>query len=428
MTQTHSAKFLQKRRLFTVLPLLVLPFVTMFFWALGLAKTESPQAAAGPQGFNFNLPDANLENKDPLDKLGFYEKAHRDSLRLAELMKNDPYYRQGIDTGGKLADSSKLLGLATKGPGYGTYSLPVSPYESVDPNEAKVYQKLNQLTASLNAATDAQVKPDQPEEDIPFPSSPAGPDLSRLEGLMRGADNGQASQDPELKELSGMLERVLDIQHPERVQERLRETSKKSRGQVFAVAASEKQMPITSLNGTDIGTNNAANGFYSLTDNAQPDAGQPAIAAVIHENQELVSGSTIKLRLTDDVFINGILIPKNNFVFGTAALDGDRLRIQINSVRYQNNLFPVSLAVFDLDGIDGIHVPGAITRDAAKQSGDRAIQSIGMTTFDQSIGAQAASAGIELGRNLLSKKVKLIKVSVKAGYQVLLRDNKRDDD
>jgi hypothetical protein len=97
-------------------------------------------------------------------------------------------------------------------------------------------------------------------------------------------------------------------------------------------------------------------------------------------------------------------------------------------MRYQNNLFPVSLAVFDLDGIDGIHVPGAITRDAAKQSGDRAIQSIGMTTFDQSIGAQAASAGIELSRNLLSKKVKLIKVSVKAGYQVLLRDNKRDDD
>lgn len=427
MTQTHSAKFLQKRRLFTVLPLLVLPFITMFFWALGLAKTESPEAAPGPQGFNFNLPDANLENKDPLDKLGFYDKARRDSLRLAELMKNDPYYRQAADTG-RRTDSSKLLGLATKGPGYGTYPLPASPYENVDPNEAKVYQKLNQLTASLNSATDAQVKPDG--EDLPFPSSPPNPDLSRLEELMRGAGSDQAADtgDPELKELSGMLERVLDIQHPERVQQRLRETSKKNRGQVFAVAAGEKQTPITSLSGKDVSPNGASNGFYSLSEEVQPEAGLPAIAAVIHENQELVSGSTIKLRLTDDVFINGMLIPKNNFVFGTASLDGDRLRIQINSMRYQNNLFPVSLAVFDLDGIDGIHVPGAITRDAAKQSGDRAIQSIGMTTFDQSIGAQAASAGIELTRNLLSKKVKLIKVSVKAGYQVLLRDNKRDDD
>jgi uncharacterized protein YunC (DUF1805 family) len=85
----------------------------------------------------------------------------------------------------------------------------------------------------------------------------------------------------------------------------------------------------------------------------------------------------------------------------------------------------VDLSVFDMDGMSGIHIPGAITRDAAKQSGQQAIQSVGVTSFDQSIGAQAASAGIELGRNLLSKKVKLIKVTVKAGYQVLLRDEKQ---
>jgi len=41
------------------------------------------------------------------------------------------------------------------------------------------------------------------------------------------------------------------------------------------------------------------------------------------------------------------------------------------------------------------------------------------------LGAQAASAGIETARDLISKKVKLVKVTVKAGYQVLLRDEKQ---
>jgi len=85
----------------------------------------------------------------------------------------------------------------------------------------------------------------------------------------------------------------------------------------------------------------------------------------------------------------------------------------------------VELSVYDMDGMNGIHIPGAITRDVAKQSTDRTIQGIGLTTLDPSLGAQAASAGIEAARDMIGKKVKLIKVTVKAGYQVLLRDEKQ---
>jgi len=101
------------------------------------------------------------------------------------------------------------------------------------------------------------------------------------------------------------------------------------------------------------------------------------------------------------------------------------LDIEIGNIRYQNSLFPVQLSVYDMDGMSGIYIPGAITRDVAKQSADRTIQGIGLTTIDPSLGAQAASAGIEAARNMISKKVKLVKVTVKAGYQVLLRDEKQ---
>jgi len=438
--QQYSPKFIRQRKFYTVLPVLVLPFLTLFFWALGGGKVDNSQAAQAPMGFNFNLPEAYLDDKPALDKLGFYEQAEKDSLRLAELIKNDPYYQENGSEGVEHKDSSKLLGLPTRKPSNGSASgLNTSPYSSAaDPQEAKVYQKLDQLTATLNASTElppskaAEFNLQAQKNSVPLSSA----EMERLENIMRGMDSGSSQDlnggDPEMKELNGMLERILDIQHPERVQERLRQTSRENKDQVFAVSTGSTEMPVSLLDNNYGPGSNAQHpvtggqgGFYSLDETGSEIPAQNTIEAVIHETQELVNGSTVKLRLVNDVFINGVLIPKDNFLYGTASLDGERLKVEINSLRYQNSLFPVALSVFDLDGLSGIHIPGAISRDAAKQSGDRAIQSIGMTSFDQSVGAQAASAGIELTRNLLSKKVRLIKVTVKAGYQVLLRDEKQ---
>jgi hypothetical protein len=43
--------------------------------------------------------------------------------------------------------------------------------------------------------------------------------------------------------------------------------------------------------------------------------------------------------------------------------------------------------------------------------------------MDQSVGAQAASVGVEAAKGLFNRKVKQIKVKVKAGYEVLLKDS-----
>ncbi len=130
------------------------------------------------------------------------------------------------------------------------------------------------------------------------------------------------------------------------------------------------------------------------------------------------------MRLTEDVYINGTLIPKDNFVYGVCTLSGERLKISVQSIRCGNSLFPVSLSGYDLDAIEGIRVPGAITRDAGKEGADRAIQSIQMMSLDPNITTQAAAAGIEATKGLLSKKVKLIRVTVKADYPLLLLDAK----
>lgn len=434
--KTQSPKFLRQRKFFLVLPLLVLPFITLMFWALDGGKVNSANAQQAQKGFNMNLPDAYLKEDKALDKMSYYDQAARDSATMKELIKNDPYYNNlaSLNT-----DEEKVYdnngSIPKNGNNSNSSGLKISPYSGGaynDPNEAKVYEKLEQLNKVLNTANATEIETED-HSTISRGASINTADVDRLEQMMQTM-NQPDGDDPEMQQLNGMLEKILDIQHPDRVQEKLRQTSEARKGEVFAVSAKENHNSVSLLDNThpkqtgyndNIPILNQSNVFYSIDDITALNDLQNAVEAVVHETQTVVNGSTVKLRLVNDIYINGVLIPKDNFLFGTASLNGERLSIKINSIRFKNSLFPVELSVYDMDGMAGIYIPGAITRDVAKQSADRAFQGFGMTTLDPSLGAQAASAGIEAARSLLSKKVKLIKVTIKAGYQVLLRDKKQ---
>lgn len=424
-----SPKMLRHRRMLLVLPLLVLPFLTVMFWSLGGGKMDGANAQTEEKkGFNIKLPDANLKEGIPLDKMNYYEQAALDSAKLDELIKKDPnYLSQSFEEDSTDTSNDDVLSGNTFVKRSG--GLNTTVYR--DPNEEKVRNKLEALQRAINKPV---VSPDESRDFSQYAKGIATPnpssDVGRLEDMMQSLNGKSDDQDPELQQLGGMLESILDIQHPDRVQEKLRKASEEQRGQVFPITTKAPEDNISSLQSTVTNTTafsgqSKHNGFYSLDEVVITDFAQNAVEAVIHETQTIVNGSTIKLRLSNDIFINGIKIPKNNFLFGVASLKGERLAIKINSLRYNNSLFPVDLSVYDMDGLVGIYIPGAINRDVAKASADRSMQTLGVATLDDSWGAQAAGAGIEAAKSLLSKKVKLVKVVVKAGYQVLLRDEKQ---
>ncbi|GAB3522141.1 conjugative transposon protein TraM [Emticicia fontis] len=357
-----------------------------------------------------DLPYATLKDDHALTKLDFYNQAQADSAKLKELMKNDPNYRKSALNGKN--DTLIAGGLNTSLNSHTRYN---------DANEEKIYQKLAQLDRELNDSS----RPNLPN---PYASSSFGgnlgnsmhsADIDRLEQMMKTmTDPGK--EDEEMKQINSVLETILDIQHPERVQQRSSENTVQQKGSVYPVTTTAKELPVSLLS-TDGENNRMTNGF----DTYAGENVQNAIEAVIHETQTLVNGSTVKLRLINEVVINGVNIPKDNFLFGMAQLNGERLEIQINSIRYNQSLFRVDLSVYDLDGLAGIYIPGAINREVAKESADRSIQTIGLSSLDSSWEAQAATAGVQAAKSLLSKKVKLVKVTVKAGYQVLLYDEKQ---
>src|ERR1700722_5805111 len=84
----------RKRKLLLLMPVLVVPMLAIAFHSLGGGNgvTGTVKIPTGT-GVNTTLPDARFDvKKKVLTKIGFYEQADKDSVRLAERRKNDPYY------------------------------------------------------------------------------------------------------------------------------------------------------------------------------------------------------------------------------------------------------------------------------------------------------------------------------------------------
>ncbi|WET03939.1 conjugative transposon protein TraM [Flavobacterium sp. YJ01] len=422
-----SVKERKNRKMMLVLPLIILPFVTMLFWVLGGGKGKETAFSGGKkQGFNMLLPNPKLKEDSSLDKMSYYDQASVDSIKLEEQKKKDPNYSitKTVESNLEFDGSFDLDAASIRNQKGGLNTGFLKPE-----NEKMMYQKLEALQKAI--AEPPKVNGyDQDMREFQYQKPPYGEsvEMKNLEQLM-AAMSAPSEPDPELAQLGGMLENILDIQHPERVQEKLRENSKFQKGKVFSVSRKSEEQTSSYLQNTpQSALRPDNNSFYSLEDETISDEIQNAVEAAVHETQTIVNGSIVKIRLVQDVFINGVLIPRNSFVFGTASLKGERLEIKVSTIKYQNSIFPVELSVFDIDGIKGIYIPGTINRDVAKASADRSMQSIGLAGVSDSWGAQAAGMGVEAAKTLLSKKVKLIKVVVKAGYKVLLYDEKEKNE
>jgi len=415
--QQQSQVFLRKRKMMLVLPLMVIPFFTMGFWALGGGRIQQNGTKPQMQGLNLNLPDASLKDDGMADKLSFYDKADKDSVKRGEYMRSDPYYNARKDTIGPSA--YELESMTNHTAAKYNQRLNSSPYEpSHNDAEQKLMQKLALLQQGLGKTQDKtgseKVGKGNSEQSDDFSEQ-----VNRLEGLMEGMSVGE-NTDPEMQQLGKTLDKILDIQHPERVKDRLQEKSAKQKGQVFTVQNSSAPNNVDLIETTQKQYGGAI-GFYSIDEPNQKMAEDNAIEALVSATQNLVNGAILQLRLATDVYINGYLIPKGNPVNGIVTLNNERLQAEITSIRYGKSLFPVSFSIYDLDGLPGIYIPGSISRDVAKGAADNNLQLLEMASLDPSLKAQVAAAGISTAKTLLGRKIKQVKVTVKAGYMVLLK-------
>lgn len=149
------------------------------------------------------------------------------------------------------------------------------------------------------------------------------------------------------------------------------------------------------------------------------------ISACVHTRQTVTDGQIVRFRLLEPMLVSGKEIPRNTSVVGVAKIQGERLSVLISSLEYQGNIIPIELTVYDTDGQAGIFIPGSMERSAAKEIAANMGTSVGSSVnISTDAGAQLAA---DLGKGLIqgtsqyfAKKMRTVKVHLKAGYKVLL--------
>lgn len=149
--------------------------------------------------------------------------------------------------------------------------------------------------------------------------------------------------------------------------------------------------------------------------------------ACVNSTQTLVNGQNVKLRLLEAVEAGGVELPVNSLITGIAQIQGERLQIFIHSLENNGNIIPVQLTAYDVDGQQGLFIPGSAETTALKEitasMGRDAGTSISITqgtTVGQQLAADVGRSLIQGTSQYISKKLRTTKVTLKAGHRLLL--------
>ncbi|MEQ7802243.1 conjugative transposon protein TraM [Pedobacter sp. ASV1-7] len=171
-----------KRRILLILPVLVLLFSALAFYAMGWGNPEKSEAETQPKGINANLPDAQFKAQEPKDKMGIY--------KLTE---------SGSDTSNGIEAVAGRFGFA--------------PVE--DPQTRQINEKLAAINREINSPAAPVKSYDQLNRKTAFSvDAPMGKDVARLESLMKNMQP-PAEEDPEMVQLHSLMDKIMAVQNPE---------------------------------------------------------------------------------------------------------------------------------------------------------------------------------------------------------------------
>ena len=151
------------------------------------------------------------------------------------------------------------------------------------------------------------------------------------------------------------------------------------------------------------------------------------IKAIIDEDIKAVDGSRVRLRLLDDIEIDGKVVEKGTYLYATmSGFGSQRVKGSIKSLLVDDELIKVNLSLYDTDGLEGLYVPSSSFRETTQDVASNALGSTmsfnnGSTgnTFAQ-WGMQAIQNAYQRTSNALSKAVRKNKAKLKYGTFVYL--------
>ena len=413
-----------KRQKMIVLPAMVLVFIGAMWWIFAPSSDKKEQA--GTNGYNTEMPDADKANRHIIgDKVKAYEQGELEERQenrnrtMQEL--GDIFDREVAETDGgrdfDLANPGNMENVTTSAPK--TIQSSAAAYRDLNATLGNFYEQPKNDHAEMEELLERISSLETELESEKDKASSMDDQVALMEKsyelaakYMGGQNNGK----PETAQPS----------EPSPAQKA--EKNGKNRAapvrQVAHQVVSSLSQPmsndefVASLSQERNRSFNTAIGGTAVSD-------KNTISACVYGAQSVTDGQAVKLRLLEPMVVADRIIPRNAVVVGTTKIQGERLDIAITSLEYDGTIIPVELVVYDTDGQSGIFIPNSMEMNAVREVAANMGGSLGSSiNISTNAGAQLAS---DLGKGLIqgtsqyiAKKMRTVKVHLKAGYKVML--------
>ena len=375
--------------------LLVYPLMVLLFagslWLIFRPLGGGTEAGGGSEGFNTEMPSPESKGL-PGSKVDAYrdgemaEKAERRKGSLIEIAE-----MLDTDTTGKVALPDVPM---TGKPAAENENEEGTPQSSV-----AAYQDMNRTLAGFYSPAEVEIE-------------------QRL--------NSDPKKESSFDEKVALMEKSYELaaRFGGNATTKTTETSNASEKPKAEPVAAERPRVVSRLGQKD-GADSIVEDRFNTAVGTHETVEKNTIAACVHGTQTVTDGQALRLRLLEPMRVGGRLVPEGTVITGLTRLQGERMEVEIEAISHNGCVLPVELEVYSTDGQKGILVPNSLENDAAREIAEGmggAVESgISIST---DAGAQIVS---DVGRGLIrgvsqyfTKKARNVKITVKAGYRLLL--------
>ena len=154
------------------------------------------------------------------------------------------------------------------------------------------------------------------------------------------------------------------------------------------------------------------------------------IKARVDRVEKVREGSRIRLRLSEDIEIDGDLMAKGSYLYANVTgFSAQRVKANVTSVLIGDRIKKIDLAVYDLDGMEGFYVPSSNFREVSKDIGANAMNmnmNFNNTSGEmsmESMAMQSLQQALQGTTQAVSKSIRSNKARIKFNTNVYLVDN-----
>ena len=362
----------------------------IFLWYLFAPKPAPQQAGAG--GYNVTIPEATVKPAET-DKRKVYEQEQYEQQRREKLQSLGDVMDDRLPVTGEMADATVPAAPTAIGESDAAYrriSGEMVGFYTPPRNDAEV-EALKEQVAALQSQLDA-------ERQQPDPLELAEEQYK----LARKYLGGGTAVDEEAGPTKQRKDSRLSVMRPVR----------------------EGEVEASTLDPRADFTAERNLGFLTAEGRTAASDVQ-TVRACVAQTQVIRAGSIVRMRLLEPVRIDGVVIPRNTPVYGTATISGMRLQVTVSSVEYGGRIFAVEASAYDLDGQPGLNVPNSRERTALKDAlasvGQTAGTSVNVTrSAGQQVLSTVAQGGLQASSRYIAEKLREVKITLKANHQLLL--------